>query len=94
VENMGDDAGAARRAGRGFATTRGTMTRTIQSSLLQTIEDLLHDEGWREIVLEACEEGFTVEARHESDQAGTRVMFGLGPADLDAIMRMSHPVAC
>jgi hypothetical protein len=70
------------------------MTRTTRSSLLQTIEDLLHDEGWREIALEACEEGFIVEARHESDPAGTRVEFGLGPADLDAIMRMSHPVAC
>lgn len=70
------------------------MTRTGQVGLLQTIEELLRDEGWREIALESRDEGFMVEARHESDPAGVRVGFGLGPADLDAILRMSRPVAC
>jgi len=64
------------------------MTGTGQFGLLQTIENLLHDEGWREIALESCDEGFMVEARHEGDPAGVRVGLGLGPADLDAIMRM------
>jgi len=69
------------------------MTQTGQFGLLRTIEKLLHDEGWREIALESCDEGFTVEARHESDPAGTRVGFGLGPADLDAIVRMARQSA-
>jgi len=66
------------------------MTRTGRLGLLQTIEDLLRDEGWREIALESCDEGFMVEARHEGDPSGSRVGFGLGPADLDAIMRMAR----
>ena len=69
------------------------MTSTGQIGLLQTIEDLLRDEGWREIALESCDEGFMVEARHESDPAGSRVGFGLGPADLDAILRMARQSA-
>ena len=66
------------------------MTQSGQLGLLDTIKDLLRDEGWCEIALEALDEGFHVEARHESDPAGARVAFGLGPADLDAILRMSY----
>lgn len=70
------------------------MTQTGQGGLFQMIEELLRDEGWREIALESCDEGFRVEARHEGDPAGARVAFGLGPADLDAILRMTRAVAC
>jgi len=69
------------------------MTGTGQIGLLQTIENLLRDEGWREIALESCDDGFMVEARHEGDPTGARVGFGLGPADLDAIMRMARQSA-
>lgn len=69
------------------------MTRTGRLGLLQTIEDLLRDAGRREIALESCDEGFMVEARHEGDPEGSRVAFGLGPADLDAIMRMARQTA-
>ena len=72
------------------------MKQTTPGSLLDLIKDLLNDEGWREIALEPCEDGFQVEARHDSDPRGERVIsdprgerviFGLGPADLDAIAR-------
>ena len=64
------------------------MTQTAECTLLQTIKELLRDEGWREIALEARDEGFEVEAQHVSDPVGVRVAFGLGPADLDAIVRV------
>ncbi|HEY8601432.1 MAG TPA: hypothetical protein VIL85_23600 [Thermomicrobiales bacterium] len=69
------------------------MTGTGQFGLLQTIEELLRDEGWREIALESCDDGFMVEARHEGDPTGGRVAFGLGPVDLEAIVRMAQQSA-
>lgn len=68
------------------------MTRTASFGLLQAIEDLLCDEGWREIKLNACEDGYQIEARHDSDPRHERVAFGLGPADLDAIVRATSVV--
>jgi hypothetical protein len=55
--------------------------------LLTEIEILLRDEGWRDIRLASCEDGFEVAAHHNSDPRRERITFGLGPADLDAIMR-------
>ena len=64
-----------------------TQTATARFGLLQAIEDLLCDEGWRDITLEAYGDGYRVEACHASDPRRERVAFGLGPADLDAIAR-------
>ena len=59
--------------------------------LRPAIEALLHDEGWRDIYLEECDDGMFVEACHANDPARARVEFGLGPADLDAIVRTVAP---
>ena len=63
------------------------MTQGTPNVVLTEIEGLLRDEGWRDISLDPCEDGFQVEARHESDPRRERIIFGLGPADLDAIVR-------
>lgn len=61
--------------------------QTDSSGLLRAIEELLCAEGWREITLDEHGDGYHVEARHDGDPRRERVAFGLGPADLDAIMR-------
>jgi hypothetical protein len=64
------------------------MTQRPPTVLLTEIELLLRDEGWRDIRLAACEDGFEVAAHHEGDPRRERITFGLGPADLDAIVRL------
>jgi len=62
---------------------------SIQPNLQVRIMELLRDEGWCDITLQPHNEGMRVEAHHEGDPLGKRVRFGLGPADLDAIGRVT-----